>query len=127
MPLFKVLLPLLEMDLLKVMKSCISGTLNTITPRFNSKQSAVAIVTVSQGYPGSYKKGLEITGTVEPVLKDHSIDHKNVVCQDRWSLATCSVIMTSRSFCGKCVVCQDRWPLMAVVSQDRSCCSSGLK
>ncbi len=23
--------------------------------------------------------------TVEPVWKDHLIDHKNVVCQDRWS------------------------------------------
>ncbi len=24
--------------------------------------------------------------TVEPILIDHPIDHKNVVCQDRWSL-----------------------------------------
>ncbi len=25
---------------------------------------------------------------VEPVLKDHPTGHKNVVCQDRWSLVT---------------------------------------
>ncbi len=35
-----------------------------------------------------------ITGnTVEPVLKDHPIGHKNVVCQDRWSLVTGSIIL----------------------------------
>ena len=38
-------------------------------------------------------------GTVEPVLKDHPIDHKNVVCQDRWSLVTGSVILKCRYFC----------------------------
>ncbi len=26
------------------------------------------------------------TSTVEPVLEDQPIGHKNVVCQDRWSL-----------------------------------------
>ncbi len=56
--------------------------------------------------------------TIEPVLKDHPIGHKNVVCQDRWSLVTGSVILNCRSFCQKCVVCQDRWFLLAVVSQD---------
>ncbi len=60
--------------------------------------------------------------TVEPVLKDHPNGHKNVVCQDRWSLVTGSVILKCRSFCQKCVICQDRWSLMAVVSQDRFHC-----
>ncbi len=63
-----------------------------------------------------------ITSTVEPVLKDHPIGHKNVVCQDRWSLVTGSVILKCRPFCQKYVVCQDRWSLMAVVSQDRFHC-----
>ena len=31
--------------------------------------------------------------TVKSVLKDHPIGHKNVVCQDRWSLVTGSVIL----------------------------------
>ncbi len=56
---------------------------------------------------------------VKYVLKDHPIGHKNVVCQDRWSLVTGSVILKCRSLCQKCVVCQGRWSLMAVVSQDR--------
>ncbi len=49
-----------------------------------------------------------MVNTVEPVLKDHPIGHKNVVCQDRWSLVTGSAVLKCRSFCQKCVVCQDR-------------------
>ncbi len=60
--------------------------------------------------------------TVESVLKDHSMGHKNVVYQDRWSLVTGAVILKCRSFCRKWVVCQDRWSLMAVVSQERFHC-----
>ncbi len=33
------------------------------------------------------------------VLKNHPIGHKNVVCQDRWSLVTGSVILKFRFFC----------------------------
>ncbi len=38
-------------------------------------------------------------GTVEPFLKDHPIDDKNVVSQDRWLLMTGSVVLKCRSFC----------------------------
>ncbi len=51
--------------------------------------------------------------TVEALLKDHPIGHKNVVSQDRWSLVTGSVMLKCRSFCHKCVVFQDRWSHMA--------------
>ncbi len=64
--------------------------------------------------------------TVEPALKDHPIGHKNVVCQERWSLVTGSVILKCRSSCWKCVVWQDRWFVMAVVSQDRLHCTRHL-
>ncbi len=37
--------------------------------------------------------------TVEPVLKDQPIGHKNVVSQDRWSFVTGSVVLKSRTFC----------------------------
>ena len=62
--------------------------------------------------------------TVEPALKDHPIGHKNVVCQDRWSLVTGSVILKCGS-CQKCVVCQDRWSLVAVAFQDKFHCILG--
>ncbi len=35
----------------------------------------------------------EICITVEPVLKDHAVGHKNMVSQDRWSLVTGSVAL----------------------------------
>ncbi len=70
-------------------------------------------------------RGHQTTYTVEPFLKAHPIGHKNVVCQDRWSLVIGSVLLkcTCRSFCWKCMVCRDRWSLMAVVSQDRFHCN----
>ncbi len=39
----------------------------------------------------SFESGLLVKigqHSVEPVLKDHPIDHKNMVSQDRWSLVT---------------------------------------
>ncbi len=44
-------------------------------------------------------------------VENHPIGHKNVVCQDRWSLVTGSVILKCKSFCQKCMVFQDRWSL----------------
>ena len=45
---------------------------------------------------------------VEPVLKDHPIGHKNIVCHDRWSLVTGSIILKCRTLIYRiCVVCQD--------------------
>ena len=64
-----------------------------------------------------------LPNTVEPVLKDHPILHKNMVSQDRWSLVTGSFTLKCRTFCQKLLVLQDRWSLMAVVSQDRFHCT----
>ncbi len=79
---------------------------------------------VVQGHTHSTRLHIELIdgNTVEPLLKDHTIGHKNVVCQNRWSLVIGSVILQCRSFCPKCVVCQDRWSPLAVVSQDRFHC-----
>ncbi len=63
---------------------------------------------------------------LEPVLKDHPIGHKNVICQYRWSWVTGSAMLKCRSlltFGQKCVIFQDSWSLMAVVSRDRFHCS----
>ncbi len=58
----------------------------------------------------------ELTGIVEPVLKDHLNDHKNILSRQ---LVTGSLTLKCRTFCQKLVVLQDRWSLMAVVFQDR--------
>ncbi len=56
----QVVLPLLESDLLTVMMACRNGTLAETEVRF-SAGAACCVVMASDGYPGSYEKGHEIT------------------------------------------------------------------
>jgi phosphoribosylamine--glycine ligase len=52
---------LLESDLLEIMLACAEGRLDEGLVKWSGK-SAACIVAASKGYPGSYEKGLEITG-----------------------------------------------------------------
>ncbi len=88
----------------------------------NSVSGILFQIWINCGFISRLGKIIFYLTTVEPVLKDHFIGQKNVVCQDRWSLMTGLVILIFRSFCRKCVVCQDRLSLMAVVFQDRFDC-----
>ena len=60
----QVVLPLLESDLLTVMKACTEGTLAETEVKFADKH-ACCLILASAGYPQSYKKGYEITFTEE--------------------------------------------------------------
>ena len=60
----QVVLPLLESDLLTVMKACTNGTLAETDVKFASKH-ACCVILASAGYPQSYKKGFEISFTEE--------------------------------------------------------------
>ena len=60
----QVVLPLLESDLLTVMRSCTNGTLAETEVKFADKH-ACCVILASNGYPTSYKKGFEITMTPE--------------------------------------------------------------
>lgn len=57
----QVVLPLLKSDLAKIMVACAKGTLQPDMVEWSDK-AAVCVVMASGGYPGSYKKGLPITG-----------------------------------------------------------------
>jgi phosphoribosylamine---glycine ligase len=57
----QVLLPLLKTDMLDLMNASIDGTLDTMTVE-QSDEAAVVVMLASGGYPGSYEKGLPITG-----------------------------------------------------------------
>ena len=59
----QVVLPLLETDLLTVMKAVANETLSETPVRF-SKGAACCVVLASGGYPGSYEKGIRIEGLV---------------------------------------------------------------
>ena len=56
----QVVLPLLESDLLTVMKACRDGNLAEAEVKF-SGGSACCVVMASRGYPEAYEKGYEIT------------------------------------------------------------------
>lgn len=63
---FQVLLPLLQSDLYEVMLDTLNGKLSSNAPLWQQDSSAVTVVMASAGYPGSYKKGVEIKGTADP-------------------------------------------------------------
>ena len=60
----QVVLPLLESDLLTIMRACTDGTLAETEVKFASKH-ACCVILASSGYPTAYKKGFEITMTPE--------------------------------------------------------------
>ena len=60
----QVVLPLMESDLLTVMRACTDGTLADTEVKFADKH-ACCVILASSGYPQSYKKGFEITMTEE--------------------------------------------------------------
>ena len=60
----QVVLPLLESDLLTVMRSCTEGTLAETEVRF-APRHACCVITASGGYPESYPKGMPISMTRE--------------------------------------------------------------
>ena len=55
----QVVLPLLESDLLDIMKATTNGTLAETEVKFSEK-SACCVIMASQGYPVSYEKGFEM-------------------------------------------------------------------
>jgi phosphoribosylamine--glycine ligase/phosphoribosylformylglycinamidine cyclo-ligase len=60
----QVLLPLLESDLAEIFMACLEGRLDEIEVRWKPAHT-VCLVVASDGYPGSYKVGKEITGVGE--------------------------------------------------------------
>ena len=60
----QVVLPLLESDLLTVMRACTDGTLADTEVKFADKH-ACCVILASNGYPTAYKKGLPMSFTQE--------------------------------------------------------------
>ncbi|XP_071243897.1 trifunctional purine biosynthetic protein adenosine-3-like isoform X2 [Salvelinus alpinus] len=58
----QVLMPLLKSDLYEVLQSTLEGKLASSAPEWHQDSSAVTVVMASPGYPGSYTKGVAITG-----------------------------------------------------------------
>ncbi len=57
----QVVLPIIEGDFLQLLNSAAKGEINK-TAISDTKKHAITVVAASEGYPGSYNKGLEISG-----------------------------------------------------------------
>ena len=68
----QALLVRMKSDIVTIMLATISGELNTVNLEWSS-QSSVCVVVASNGYPGSYDNGKEITGL--DLLKDQEDIH----------------------------------------------------
>jgi len=60
----QVLVPRLDGDWLPLLHACAVGSLDGVTPRWK-EDAAVCVVMASDGYPGSYPKGVPIEGVDE--------------------------------------------------------------
>ncbi len=70
----QVVLPLIESDLVEAMLATIDGSLGDFQLRVRDAW-AVCVVMASEGYPGPYEKGKEITGLEGPFEEDVVVFH----------------------------------------------------
>lgn len=77
-----MLLPLLQSDLYEVIMNTMNGKLASNAPVWHQDSSAVTVVMASGGYPGSYKKGVEIKGTGNPRFQQESCLNSSVLSED---------------------------------------------
>lgn len=75
----QVVLPLLKTDLIDIMEASIEGKLDKIQIEWEDKK-AVCAVAVSNGYPGEYQTGFEITGLEK--VKEAFVYHAGTALKD---------------------------------------------
>ncbi|NXC98396.1 PUR2 protein, partial [Certhia familiaris] len=78
----QVILPLLRSDLYEVMQAVINRRLASSMPAWKEESAAVTVVMASQGYPGAYPKGLEITGLAKAKQLGLEVFHAGTALKD---------------------------------------------
>lgn len=81
----EVVMPRLASDLVDLLEGAAKGKLEDI-PAIAREEAAATVMAVSGGYPGSYKKGIAITGELNPA--DSILFHAGTKRQDDGSLVT---------------------------------------
>ncbi|KAK5891105.1 hypothetical protein CgunFtcFv8_018395 [Champsocephalus gunnari] len=90
----QVLLPLLKSDLYEVILNTMSGKLASSAPVWHRDSSAVTVVMASAGYPGSYKKGVEITGLSQIQDSGLQVFHAGTSLKDGAVVSTGGRVLT---------------------------------
>lgn len=83
----QVVLPLLDGDLLAIMEACMDGRLNEVEVKFLPKSCAYVVV-ASGGYPGSYAKGMVITGLEVADERNVTVFHAGTDFDDEGNTVT---------------------------------------
>ncbi|XP_039174891.1 trifunctional purine biosynthetic protein adenosine-3 isoform X2 [Crotalus tigris] len=78
----QVILPLLKSDLYEVMQATIDQKLSNCIPVWFEDRAAVTVVMASEGYPGNYAKGLEITGFSQAKVQGLEVFHAGTTLKD---------------------------------------------
>ncbi|XP_064503237.1 trifunctional purine biosynthetic protein adenosine-3 [Pseudopipra pipra] len=78
----QVILPLLQSDLYEVMQAVVDRRLSSSLPVWLEGSAAVTVVMASQGYPGAYPKGLEITGLAQAQQLGLEVFHAGTALRD---------------------------------------------
>ncbi|KAJ6662384.1 hypothetical protein lerEdw1_011797 [Lerista edwardsae] len=78
----QVILPLLKSDLYEVIQATIDRKLSSCMPVWFEDSVAVTVVMASEGYPGSYPKGLEISGFSQAKELGLEVFHAGTVIKD---------------------------------------------
>ncbi|XP_042644364.1 trifunctional purine biosynthetic protein adenosine-3 isoform X2 [Tyto alba] len=78
----QVILPLLKSDLYEVMQAVINKKLSSSMPVWFEDSAAVTVVMASEGYPGTYPKGLEITGLSKAKQLGLEVFHAGTALKD---------------------------------------------
>ncbi|KAJ8253230.1 hypothetical protein GJAV_G00210520 [Gymnothorax javanicus] len=78
----QVLLPLLKSDLYQVIQDTMQGRLASSPPCWLEGTAAVTVVMASGGYPGDYKKGVEIAGLSQAREQGLLVFHAGTVLKD---------------------------------------------
>jgi len=95
----QVLLPLLESDLFEVALGCAQGDLASRVPSVQwSSKAAATVVCAAAGYPGSYPKGLPISGISEASgLRDTKVYHAGTKQVESGCVTTVDVYWQSQA------------------------------
>ncbi|XP_044858296.1 trifunctional purine biosynthetic protein adenosine-3-like isoform X3 [Mauremys mutica] len=81
-PQCQVILPLLKNDFYEVIQATIDGKLCSCMPAWSENRTAVSVVMASEGYPGEYVKGMEITGLLQARELGVKVFHAGTTMQD---------------------------------------------
>ncbi|NWR39192.1 PUR2 protein, partial [Tachuris rubrigastra] len=78
----QVILPVLKSDLYEVLQAVVDKRLSSCLPVWLEDSAAVTVVMASQGYPGAYPKGLEITGLAKARQLGLEVFHAGTALRD---------------------------------------------